>query len=52
MTQKTDKNPGETKPGVIESGWGTFLFVWVKAIAITAVAVFILKYIFRVPIAI
>ena len=52
MTKNTDKNPGTTKPVVIESGWGTFLLVWAKAIAITVAIVLILKYIFKVPIAI
>lgn len=48
MTKNIDKNPGTTKPVVIESGWGTFLLVWVKAIAITVAIVLILKYIIAI----
>ena len=52
MTKKTENNTGTTKPVVIESGWGTFLLVWVKAVAITVAVVFILKYVFKIPLAI
>ena len=52
MTQNHDKTPGTTTPPVIESGWGAFILVWAKAIAITVAVVLILKYIFKIPIAI
>jgi len=52
MTKNTDKNTGTTRPVVIESGWGTFLLLLAKTIAIAVVVVIILKYVFKIPIAI
>jgi len=52
MTKNNDKNTGAAKPEAIESGWGTFLLLLAKTVAITAAVILILKYIFKVPIAI
>lgn len=52
MARNDNKNNDTGNPVAIESGWGTFLLVWAKAGAITVATVLILKYIFKVPIAI
>lgn len=49
MNKKTDKNPGATNTKIEYLGIGGFLLIWVKVIAMVAVVVLILKYVFKVP---
>jgi len=49
MNKDVDKNSGATNPKIEYLGLWGFALVWFKVLAITAVIVLILKYIFRIP---